>query len=53
MPHTCEKISAILIKDSTGHPVGVVIRNGHRIFYSIAEMNDDDIMQLINERPLK
>jgi len=50
--HNAEKVSAILIKDSTGTPVGIVIRNGHRIFYSIQEMGDDEIMQLINERPI-
>lgn len=45
-PIVAEKVHAILLKDATGTPVGMVIKNGHWVFYELGEMNDDSIMEL-------
>lgn len=45
-PITAEKIHALLLKDASGRPVGVVLKNGHWVFHEIAEMSDDAIMEL-------
>lgn len=43
---TATKVAVLLLKDERGEPVGVVIRNGHWVFYAIDEMNDDAISAL-------
>ncbi len=45
---TAETVSAILLKDGD-RPIGVIIRNGHRVFYEVTEMNDEAIIGLFEK----